>query len=285
MKMDTNLRPQDKRTIAIVLYIGVVVLFGWYMIRPAAMKLGELEDKIRTAEATKQEYRMKTLQLASAEILYDKAVTDINDSTTKFYDILDNSQIEKMGTKYILGYGLTPVDFIVDIRDGSYVLESPYAYSNIKVSASANVSSSDSTSTDTSAANTKNSTKNNSNTKNPTKDSTKNAASMAALDVKSLQAYYSQAIADAKTTEPAEVQCANITFVVQGPQEKCQKLINDITKNPSIRVTGFSWKDAKEIWVEDEAGNKTLMNPEYKELRVSIHFYMTEKPNFDKQEG
>ena len=281
MKMDTNLRPQDKRTIAIVLYLGIVVLFGWYMIRPAAMKLGELEDKIRTAQATKQEYKMKTLQLASAEILYEKAVTDINAATVKFYDVMDNSQIEKMGTKYILGYGLTPVDFIVDIRDGSYVMESPYAYSDVKVAASAKASSSSSASdsTDTTVSGTKN------DTKNSTKNSSKNAASLAALDVKSLQAYYSQAIADAKTTEPAEVQCANITFVVQGPQEKCQKLINDITKNPSIRVTGFSWSDAKEIWVEDEAGNKTLMNPEYKELKVSIHFYMTEKPNFDKQEG
>ena len=100
-----------------------------------------------------------------------------------------------------------------------------------------------------------------------------------------MQAYYSQAIADAKTTEFAEVQCANITIVVQGAQEKCQKLIDDITKNPSIRVNGFSWSDAKEIWAEDEKGNKTLMNPDYKELRVSLRFYMTEKPNFDKQEG
>ena len=57
MKMDTTLRPQDKRTIAIVIYLGIVVLFGWYMIRPAAMKIGELDDKIRTAEAKKQEYK------------------------------------------------------------------------------------------------------------------------------------------------------------------------------------------------------------------------------------
>ena len=81
------------------------------------------------------------------------------------------------------------------------------------------------------------------------------------------------------------MQCAKITIVVQGTQEKCQKLIDDITKNPSIRVNGFYWSDAKEIWAEDEKGNKTLMNPDYKELRVSLRFYMTEKPNFDKQEG
>ena len=82
MKFDTTLRPQDKRTIAIVVYIGIVVLFSWYMIRPAAMKLGELDDRIRTAEAAKQEYRMKSMQIGSAEVLYNKAVTDINDSNS-----------------------------------------------------------------------------------------------------------------------------------------------------------------------------------------------------------
>ena len=267
MKLDTNLRPQDKRTIAIVLYLGIVVLFGWYMIRPAAMKIGELDDKIRAAEATKQENKIKALQLSSAEILYDKAVTDINASTVKFYDVMNNSQIEKMGTMYILGFGLTPVDFLVDIRDGSYVVEAPYAYSNVTITKPA-------ASSDTSTASTSTGKKN-----------LKDASYLATLDVKSLQAYYNQAIADANTTQFAEVQCANITIVVQGPREKCQQLIDDITKKPSIRVNGFVWTDAKEIWVEDEAGNKTLMNPDYKELRVSLRFYMTEKPNFDKQEG
>ena len=268
MKLDTNLRPQDKRTIAIVLYLGIVVLFGWYMIRTAAMKIGELDDKIRAAEATKQENKIKAMQLASAEILYNKAVTDINASTVKFYDVMDNSKIEKMGTMYILGFGLTPVDFLVDIRDGSYVVEAPYAYSDVTVVKAA------ATTTDTSTASASTGKKN-----------LKDASYLATLDVKSLQAYYNQAIADASSTKFAEVQCANITIVVQGTEEKCQKLIDDITKKPSIRINGFSWKDAKEIWVEDEKGNKTLMNPDYKELRVSLRFYMTEKPNFDKQEG
>ena len=267
MKFDTSLRPQDKRTIAIVLYLGIVALFGWYMIRPAAMKIGELDDKIRAAEVVKQENKMKTMQLASAEVLYKKAVTDINDSTVKFYDVTDNSQIEKKGTMYILGFGLTPVDFVVDIRDGSYVVEAPYAYSGIEVAKNVKT---------TTATSTKKTTTN--------KKSTKDASYLATLDVKSLQAYYSQAIADAKTTSFAEVQCAKITIVVQGTQEKCQKLIDDITKKPSIRINGFFWSDAKEIWFEDEKGNRTLMNPDYKELRVSLRYYMTEKPNFDKQE-
>ena len=266
MKFDSTLKPQDKKTIAVVLYLAVVLLFCWYMIRPAAMKFFEMDDKIRTAEATKQEYRMKSLQLGTAEVLYNRAVTDIDASTKKFYDVMDNSQIEKMGTAYILRFGLTPVDFTVDIRDGSYVTEVPYIYSKIKQPEAADTSSEEKTEVDTTV-----------NIKDP--------SALAALDVKSLQAYYTQAVAGVKTTEPSEVQCAKISLVIQGTQDKCQALIDDITKNPSIRVTGFSWADAKEVWSEDEKGNKTLMNPDYKELKLNLNFFMTEKPHFEKSEG
>lgn len=263
MKLDTTLKPQDKRTIAIVLYAAVVVLFCWYMIRPAAMKFIELDDKIRSAEVTKQEYKMKTLQLGTAEVLYDKAVKDITDSTKSFYDVMDNSQIEKMGTSYVLGFGLTPIDFVVDIRDGSFVNEEPYAFAKVKKTPGPVA------------------TDNQTDKKPDLKDST----SLAVLDVKSLQAYYNQAIAGVTSTEPSEVECAKVSVVIQGTQEKCQAFIDDITKKPSIRVTGFSWTDAKEIWNVDEKGNKTLLNPDYKELRLDLYFYMTAKPDFNSKEA
>ena len=267
MKMDTTLKPQDKKTIAIVLYLAVVALFGWYMIRPAAMKFVEMDDKIRSAELTKQEYRMKRLQLGTAEVLYNRAVTDITASTKNFYDVMDNSKIEKMGTAYILRFGLTPVDFTVDLRDGSYVKEAPYAYSDIKEEkVDTSSSSSETPEVDTSKT-------------------VKDPSAMASLDVKSLQVFYTTAIAGVKSTEPSEVECAKISIVVQGTQERCQSMIDDITKNPSIRVTGFSWADAKEVWSVDEKGNKTLMNPDYKELKLDLNFYMTEKPHFEKSEG
>jgi len=264
MKFDSTLKPQDKKTIAIVLYLAVVLLFSWYMIRPAAMKFIEMDDKIRTAEATKQEYKMKSLQLGTAEVLYNRAVTDIDASTKKFYDVMDNSKIEKMGTAYVLRFGLTPVDFTVDIRDGSYVIENPYLYALILQPQVDTTSETPEVDTSTTV---------------------KDPSALAALDVKSLQAFYTQAIAGVKSTEPSEVQCAKISMVIQGTQEKCQALIDDITKNPSIRVTGFSWTDAKEVWSEDEKGNKTLMNPDYKELKINLNFYMTEKPHFEKSEG
>lgn len=276
MKFDTNLRPQDKRTIGIVLYVAVVALFCWYLIRPAWIKLGDLDDKIAQAEATRTENRMKTLNLGSAEVLYDKAVTDIVASSADFYDIMDNSEIEKMGTKYILSYGLTPVDFIIDLRDGSPVAEVPYLYSDITAVSTTQTE----TITNTVVIS----------TPTPTPKSIFNFSSntrtnMAALDVQSLQVYYNEAIANANTTVYSEAQCAKITIVIQGPEAKCQQLIDDITKNPSIRVRGFSWGDVTPVYYEDAEGNKTLMNGGYKELKIDLNFYMAEKPQFDNEEG
>lgn len=260
MRLDTTFKPQDKRTLAIVLYIAVAVLFCWYAIRPAAMKFIELDDKIKSAEVIKQEYKMKTLQLGTAEALYNKAVKDITDSTKTFYDVMDNSQIEKMGTSYVLGFGLTPVDFTVDIRDGSFVNEEPYVFADVK-KVTGPVATNDTA---------------------EKKPDLKDATSITALDVKSLQAYYNQAVVGVTTTEPSEVECAKVSIVMQGTQEKLQEMIDDITKKSSIRVTGYSWTDAKEIWNTDEKGNKTLINAGYKELRLDLYFYMTTKPDFNK---
>lgn len=264
MKFDSSLKPQDKKTIAIVLYAAVVLLFCWYMIRPAWLKLAELDDKIEQANATKQEYQMKSINLGSAEVLYDKAVTDIEASTRDFYDVMDNSEIEKMGTEYVLGYGLTPMNFTIDLRDGSAIAEVPYQYADIQNNSSAPVVTT-ATATTTPGAT--------------------GSTGIAALDVQSLQVFYTSAVNSVNSTTPSEVQCARITLVVRGNQKKCQAMIDDLTHNPSIRVTSFSWSNSEEIWITDAEGNRTLVNAGDKELTISLNFYMTDKPQFDTEEG
>lgn len=270
MKLETNLRPQDKRTIAIVIYVAIVVLFCWYLIRPAWLNLGELDDKIKMAEETKQEYRMKTINLASAEVLYESAVKDITDSTKDFYDIMDNSEIERMATTYILRYGLSPIDFSIDLRDGSSYAEVPYQYSGLRAPSKSNV-------------------KETSPIASPTPDPTNTVPMPGTVikttDVQSLQVYYNESVNGVDSTIPAEVQCASITMVVQGTKEKCQAVIDDLTKKPSIRVRGFSWSDPAPIYTIDDDGNKTLVNGNSKELKLDLNFYMSEKPQFEDKEG
>lgn len=273
MKFETNLRAQDKKTIGIVLYVAVIALFSWYLIRPAWIKLGDLDDKLKEASSTRQENQMKSINLGTAEVLYSKAVTDIDESTKDFYDVMDNSEIEKMGTEYVLNFGLMPVDFIIDIRDGSAIAEVPYLYSGIESSEDTSYiveeDYDDLLAEPTEAA----------------AGTGIDYASITGMDVQSLQTYYTKAVNGATSTIESEVQCAKITIVVSGKQAKCQALIDDITKNPSIRVTGFSWSDAEPVYKEDEAGNRTILNYGQKTLRLDLNFYMTDKPQFEQEEG
>ena len=263
MKFDSSLKPQDKKTIAIVLYAAIVLLFCWYMIRPAWLKISELDDKIKEATTTQQENRMKSINLGSAEVLYDKAVTDITASTRDFYDVMDNSEIEKMGTEYILNFGLTPVNFSINLRDGSYFAEVPYKYAEIVGSSSVPVSVVDTLEITGTADNT----------------------AISGIDVQSLQLFYTNAVSGVTSTESSEVECARITIVVRGSQTKCQAMIDDLSHNPSIRVTEFSWSNTDEIWVVDADGNRTLVNAGDRQLTISLNFYMTDKPQFETEEG
>lgn len=271
MKFETNLSRQDKRTIAIVLYLAIVALFAWYMIRPAWVKLGTLDDQIATAQAQKDLNRTKIMNLVSAESLYDKAVNDITESTSYFYDVMDNSEIEKLVTEYILDYGLTPVDFSIDLRDGvTYVSESPYAYSDVQAP------SSRSTPTPTPTPEATPTGRAGSNSSTPA------VASVA--DVQSLLTTYSNAVSNCNSTTYSEVQCAKISIVILGNSTLEQSLIDDITKNPSVRVTGFSWSDATPVTVTNEDGTTTVVNLGDKQLTLDLNFYMSDKPDFETED-
>ena len=267
MKFETNIRPQDKRTIGIVVFVAVIALFSWYFIRPAWIRLGDLDDKIKQAELTRQENRLKTINLASAEVLYDSSVKAITEGTADFYDIMENSEIEKMGTTYILKHGLTPVDFTIDLRDGTAVAEVPYQYSGIKAPSESKSNKTTSMATPT---------------PKPTGSAAKKTLGTSTLDVQSLQVYYNEAVNGVKSTTASEIQCAKITIVVQGTRGRCQGMIDELTKNPSIRIRGFSWSDPAPIYTIDENGNKTLANADYKELKLDLNFYMAEKPHFEE---
>ena len=104
-KLETNLSAKDKATIAIVLFVGAVFVFSWYAIRPAIMSIRSLSDDIDQAKIQEIQCRGKVMSLASAESVFEKVVTDLNDSTSGYYEIMTSSQIDRMVTNYVLSSG------------------------------------------------------------------------------------------------------------------------------------------------------------------------------------
>ena len=84
MALQTNLNEKDKKTIAWVLFAALIFVIAWFLIRPTVSAIRTTDDKIEQAEITRTQYQNKIMYLTSAEALYGKAVTDLNDSTADF---------------------------------------------------------------------------------------------------------------------------------------------------------------------------------------------------------
>lgn len=205
MALQTNLNEKDKKTIAVVLFAALIFAIVWFLIKPTVTAITTTSDKIEQAEITKTQYQNKIMYLSSSEALYEKAVTDLSESTADFYPVMDSSEIDRMVTSYVLNSGLFSESLSIQMPSGN-VEERPYAYSKI--------TSSHSTSSVT--------TNNN--------------------GAETLLAPYDSARNNTNSTSSSGVQCVGLSITMTGSQAACQAMIDDLCTKPAVRITGFSWE-------------------------------------------
>ena len=273
-KFETNLNKKDKMTIAIVLFVGALFAFSWYLIKPAITEIRNLSDDIEQAEIVQAQYRNKVMSLTSAESLFDKAITDLTDSTSGFYEIMPSSTIDRMATNYVLSFGLFPEELSISMPSGP-VEESPYAYSEAaEVQADRRQTATPTPTpitTSTGLGSTSTSTSGSSNT---------NTAASTMVD--SLFTPYDQARSGAVSTAYSGVQCVDITIVVSGSPEACQALIDDLCTKPAIRITGFNWMPVDPVeQYNEETGEIELIDLNSTRLSVSLRLYMADVADYE----
>ena len=100
-KLETNLSKKDKMTIAVVLFVGVMFCFAWYLIKPAIADIRSLSDEIEQATVVQAQYRNKIINLASSETAFERAVQDVSASTDDYYEIMPSSTIDRMATNFL----------------------------------------------------------------------------------------------------------------------------------------------------------------------------------------
>lgn len=271
-KLETNLNKKDKITIAIVLFVGIMFCFVWYLIKPAIADIRTLSDEIEQAESTQQLYRNKIMNLSSAESIFNKAVTDLYDSTTGFFGVMTSSEIDRMVTTYILGFGLFPEDLYITMPTGP-VEELPYTYSMAynrlvtnNVAAPVQPVQEDdsllSADEDT--------------------DEEDNGFDIQSTMVESLTVPYAQAKDGAVSTVSSGVSCADITIVVNGDETVCQTVIDDLCSNPAVRIRGFEWLEVSKIQqVNEETGETEYVTPDYSRLRIDLRLYMLDVADYE----
>ena len=249
MALQTNLNKKDKITIAVVLFAGIVFAIGWLLIRPAIMSVVALNDKIEQAELKKEDYQKKIMNLRSGEALYDKSVSDLEATTSDYYEIMDSAEIDRMVTSYVLRSGLFAENLTIDMPSGP-VNEDPYVHSAL-----AEEKPSSSTSTDS---------------------SDKNAGN------DSLFIPYDKARSDVKTTQSSGVERVSLTLVVTGTRADCQAFIDDISSKPAVRVSGFEWdNNIKPVEKKNEiTGEVEYVKPNTVRVRINIYLYMVDVADY-----
>jgi len=271
-KFETNLNKKDKITIAVVLFVGVMFCFCWYLIKPVVADIRSLSDEIEQAELTRTLYRNKIMSLSTAEPVFNRAVEDLYSSTDDYYEVMQSSTIDRMMTNYVLGFGLFPEDLIITMPSGP-VDEIPYIYSEEMINQTH----------DAVAAM----------TPTPTPDPLTEATDTSVSGdtgtmtdqstvVDSLLVPYNQAKIEATSTSSSGVVCADVSIVMTGDEAVCQALIDDIVTNPSVRVRGFTWMevDTENVYNE-ETGIYEYVIPDYSRLRIDLRLYMTNVTDYD----
>ena len=268
-KLETNLSKKDKITIAIVLFVGVMFCFAWYLIKPAIADIRSLSDEIEQAQVTRTLYSNKIMSLSTAEPVFNRAVEDLQASTSGFYEVMQSSTIDRMMTNYVLGFGLFPEDLIINVQSGP-VEEIPYVYSAEMVNQTRAVVNAIASPTPTPDPLTTESDADSSS------DADSGTNAMQSTVVDSLFVPYNQAKADATSTSSSGVVCADVSIIMTGDEAVCQALIDDIVTNPSVRVRGFTWMqiDTETVYNE-ETGTYEVVLPDYSRLRIDLRIYMT----------
>ena len=280
MNLNSTLTERDKKLLYMLVFIVIFFIFGWCIIRPLYKKTVEDQEKIVMASSIRAANETKVIGLSSAKNLTDKFSQDLSDSTSDYYDYMDSSEIDKLVTSYILRNGLRARDLTISMPDG-YVSETPYLYSGI----SANTGSSDTESYETADLTAAESSDETEEEKIKSSSYYKDAAlsMLTGYDPQEITIVatpmesYTSGEASATSTDSSGILCVHLSIVVEGDPKTEQMIIDDLTHNPSLRVTGFNWIKLDPVTYVLEDSSIVVVESELNQLQLSVNLYMKDK--------
>ena len=286
MNMTSTLTSRDKKLLYMLVFIVIIFIFGWCLIRPLYKGTVEDQESIAIANSLKAANEAKVIGLSSAQTLTDKFSADIDETTSVYYDYMDSSEIDKLVTSYILKRGLLARDLTISMPVG-YVSERPYLYSGITETQTVTVEAVEDPSYQDLL------------TQEPEEDT---EADSAETEIKSSAYYkdaalgfltgyttdnitivptpmesYANGTRNTSSTESSNILCVQLSIVVEGDPATEQEVIDDLTHNPSLRVTGFNWirLDPSAFVLED--GSIVMVESEARQLQINVNLYMNDK--------
>lgn len=283
--MGATLTERDKKLLYMLVFIVIIFIFGWCLIRPLYKHTVEDQESIEIAASLKAANQTKVMNVGAATALTGKFREEVSEAYDIYYDYMDSSEIDKLVTSYILRKGLLARDLTITMPNG-YVSESPYAYSDVKVvSASSSVTTTEETIDDLMGTNASATTTSDDDDEinssayykdavegliNP-QDTQEMALIQSATDA------YMNGMRSSSGTAGSGILCVGLSIVVEGDQAEEQAIIDELTHNPSLRVTSFNWIKLDPVTFLLEDGSILVVDSEVSQLHISVNLYMKDK--------
>ena len=282
--MGATLTERDKKLLYMPVFIVIIFIFGWCLIRPLYKHTVEDQEKIEVATSLKASNESKLMGVTAAAAITESFRQEMNESSDIYYDYMDSSEIDKLVTSYILKKGLLARDLTISIPSG-YVSESPYAYSDVRVvNTTSSVSSSEETIDDlmgTGADTASNSDDDEINSSAYYKDAVEAFVTMQEPQVVALiqtpSESYMNGLRNSSGTTSSGILCVGLSIVVEGDKKAEQAIIDELTHNPSVRITSFNWMKLDPVAYLQEDGSILVVDSEVSQLHLSVNLYMKDK--------
>ncbi|MCR5597716.1 MAG: hypothetical protein K6G19_06060 [Lachnospiraceae bacterium] len=259
--MEKTLTARDKKLLYMLGFIVIIFIFGWIIMRPMIVSINKTEEKIAEQKNERQQNEAKVMGVDTAGTLMEKFENDLSASVQNYYAPMDSSEIDKMMTSYVLGFGLYAKDLSITMPYET-VSESPYIWSKAAAEAARfeNIASyADSSSSELS--------------EESVDGDAESGLSILNYTQTPLEAY-TRARDNITDTFSSGVSCVEITMVMTGDEKLEQKLLDDIMKKPSIRLTYFAWDDLAPVAQTLEDGTVEVVESSDRQLTVGIKLYM-----------
>ncbi len=274
--MTTAITARDKKLLYMLGIIVIVALFYIIGIRPINRKITAINKDIDDEQVVYDTIKMKLYQLDLIEDFKVNAENMVEEMSSRYYEMMSSAEADKFITNKALSYNLKVNN--LSIQTGKEPV-SVLAYSNSEAwklqEQAIEAAEMDTELLSDDDIYSEKTDKDNAADKS-INDNMVDIDQLASINLEG-------GIYNVSNTLPADVYATTMVIDVYGARDKTQAFLDDLIKNPALRVTSYQWTDmttlpyqyvdGELVQIEQESGNRLVIN---------VDLYMYDGTDFKK---
>lgn len=127
MKITTEITDRDKKLLLFLAIFVIVVVFGFFIIRPLAETDAALKEELAVQEELQIRTQQKLMLLPSMQANVEKTEEELAAAAKDFYQVMKSQEIDKLLTGIALSWGLESRQLVIQMPEGEMILDPFYA--------------------------------------------------------------------------------------------------------------------------------------------------------------